>query len=238
MMPALISGSGPVETWLAAVDHLSDSGDQFHLVVNIADPFEYDNELLALLDPRRTSDKARSVLDVANTIFPHRSKHWNATDREFTDHYASAYRRLLARGPRSWGMYFLRLLDFGAKHVNQLERVVRGLSTWGVNHKAAFTIHFSSAETDAPRPLGAPCLQYCQFLRDEQQLSLFAVYRSHDYFLKALGNFIGLSRLLEYVAERTESEVGCITCHSTYAYLANNRTRALSLIKEVVASDQ
>jgi thymidylate synthase len=54
---------------------------------------------------------------------------------------------------------------------------------------------------------------------DDGRLCLTAVYRSHDYFHKALGNLLGLSRLLEYVALKTRHEVGTMTCLSTYAFV-------------------
>lgn len=232
MKPVLIDASDPVDAWRKTVCFLAASGDTFNVVVSIADPVGFSNHDLTSYDPRKQLKSARSVEDVANTIFPKQSHRWNMSDTEFAKHYGKAYKNLLNRGPRSWGMYFLRLIDFGDARINQLESVVRGLSGWGKNHKAAFVIHLSSSETDSPRPLGAPCLQFCEFLRQGEKLSLLAVYRSHDYYLKALGNFVGLARLLQYVAQRAGLPVGSIVCHSTYAYLANNKRRAIALIDE------
>lgn len=232
MKPVVIDGADPIDAWKKVVNFLAASGGSFNLVVNIRQPLNFSDNDLQLYDPRKKLSTARSVEDVANTIFPKRSIRWAHTCDEFTRHYEKAYRTLLSNGPRSWGIYFLRLVDFGNKHVNQLARVVSGLSSWGRNHKAAFVIHFSSMETDVPKHLGAPCLQYCEFIRDGDSLSLLAVYRSHDYYLKALGNFIGLTRLLHYVAEKANLPVGSIICHSTYAYLDGNRRRALELVAE------
>jgi len=233
MKPTLIEAEDPVNAWLKAVRFLAENGDVFNVIISMENPLEFEDSDLILYDPRKGMETARSVEDVANTIFPKRSSKWNLADAEFASYYCRAYRRLLHKGPRSWGMYFLRLIDFGSKHVNQLEKIISGLGGWGRNHKAAFVIHFSSSETDSPRPLGAPCLQFCEFVREGEKLSLLAVYRSHDYYLKALGNFVGLSRLLRYVSERTGIPTGSIICHSTYAYLASNRNRAIKLISEV-----
>lgn len=232
MKPAIIEASNPLDAWLESVRFLVNNGDAFNVIVSIADPLGFKDTELASYDPRKQLSSAKSVEDVANTIFPKQSSKWDMTDAAFAEYYCKAYRRLLRRGPRSWGVYFLRLAEFGDRQINQLERIVRGLGSWGKNHKATFVIHYSSSDTDAPRPLGAPCLQYCEFLREGDRLSLLAVYRSHDYYLKALGNFVGLSRFLHYVARRVGIPVGSIVCHSTYAYLAGNRKRAIALLSE------
>ena len=232
MKPALIEAKGPVDAWLKAVRFLADNGDAFNVIISIEVPLDFEDSELASYDPRKKLKTARSVEDVANTIFPKKSPKWDLADTDFANYYRQAYRSLLRRGPRSWGAYFLRLINFGDSRVNQLEKIICGLGGWGRNHKATFVVHFSSSETDAPRPLGAPCLQFCEFLREGEKLSLLAVYRSHDYYLKALGNFVGLSRLLQYVSERTDIPVGSIICHSTYAYLANNKARSVALISE------
>jgi thymidylate synthase len=68
-------------------------------------------------------------------------------------------------------------------------------------------------------------------MADGDTLSLAAVYRSHDYVLKALGNFIGLSRLLNYVCSKTGHSVGTLTCLSAYAFLGTRRGAAATLLK-------
>ena len=68
-------------------------------------------------------------------------------------------------------------------------------------------------------------------MADGDTLSLAAVYRSHDYFHKALGNFVGLSRLLSYVCSKTGHAVGTLTCHSAYAFLGAKRTATAKLLQ-------
>ena len=95
-------------------------------------------------------------------------------------------------------------------------------------------MHLSSFETDKPRPLGAPCWQYAQFMADGEKLNLLVTYRSHDYFLKALGNFVGLSRFLTFVCKKTGHLVGSLTCISTYASLNNQKTKTKRLLATLV----
>jgi len=48
---------------------------------------------------------------------------------------------------------------------------------------------------------------------------LTAMYRYHYYIEKALGNLLGLSQLLFFVAKETGLGVGPLVCLSTYAVL-------------------
>lgn len=231
--PTIIAADRATEVWSRGFESLVTDGNRFHLVLHVRSPSELDDHLLWKLDPRTVDSQARSLFDVANTIFPAPGRLWDVPVKDFTEHYRKVYTRLLARGPRSWGCYFCRLVEFGDGDADQLQRAVTGLSTWGRNHKAAFPIHFSSADTDRPRPLGAPCLQYVQFTVDDGALSLTAMYRSHDYYYKALGNLLGLARLLSYVAFKTEHSVGSLTCLSTYAFVDAPRAKVTRLINRI-----
>ena len=48
---------------------------------------------------------------------------------------------------------------------------------------------------------------------------LTVLYRYHYYIEKALGNLLGLSQLLYFVAKETGLGVGPLVCHSTNAVL-------------------
>jgi hypothetical protein len=218
------------QAWRACATHLLASHDRLNLVVHIGNGSEVDNETLKQLDPRRIDATAMSVFDVATTIFPSRSGRWALGPVEFAAHYLPIYARLKRRTGTGWGFYFQRLASFGSTGAPQLARVVEGLGGWGHGHHGAFVIHISSAEVDRPRPQGGPCWQYGQFMADGDTLSLAAVYRSHDYFHKALGNFVGLSRLLTYVCSKTGHSVGTLTCLSTYAFLGNRRALTATLL--------
>ena len=50
-------------------------------------------------------------------------------------------------------------------------------------------------------------------------MDLTAIYRSHYYGQRALGNLIGLAHLLSYVRKQADLEVGRLTCISTDATL-------------------
>jgi hypothetical protein len=228
--PDIITGNTADEVWRSCASHLLAEGDRLNLVVHIKHPENIDRDQLKELDPRRVDSVVMSVFDVATTIFPHPGPRWQLNAAQFVEHYLPAYARLKRRNRSGWGFYFQRLASFGQSAAPQLVRIVDGLKGWGHGHHGAFAIHISSAEVDKPRPQGGPCWQYGQLMADGDRLSLAAVYRSHDYFHKALGNFVGLSRLLSYVCSKTGHEVGTLTCHSTYAFLGTKRGATAKLL--------
>jgi hypothetical protein len=229
--PDVIAGATVHEVWRAAARHLLANGDRLNLVVHIGNPAVVDDADLRRLDPRAVDADVTSVFDVAATIFPRPGRHWTLGPEQLAQRYLPIYERLKRRNGGGWGFYFQRLASFGNSQASQLARLVDGLSTWGRNHHGAFVIHLSSAETDLPQPQGGPCWQYGQLMADHGVLSMTAVYRSHDYFRKALGNFVGLGRLLAYVCAKTGHEIGSLTCVSTYAFLGNRRNATSRLLQ-------
>ncbi|CAM8819501.1 Thymidylate synthase [Burkholderia pseudomallei] len=71
--------------------------------------------------------------------------------------------------------------------------------------------------------LGYPCLSHLSFKRvpsgDDFSVNLTAVYRSHHYCSRALGNLLGLGQLLAFVARESDLKLGTLTCVSTHAEL-------------------
>lgn len=76
---------------------------------------------------------------------------------------------------------------------------------------------------DGRKWLGLPCLSHLSFKRvpiiGGHAVDLTAVYRSHHYCARALGNLIGLGQLLSFVARETDLSVGTLSCLSTHAEL-------------------
>lgn len=80
-----------------------------------------------------------------------------------------------------------------------------------------------SAATDGRQWMGMPCLSHLSFKRVKEEggavVHLSAMYRSHHYCARALGNLIGLAQLLSFVAKESELRVGTLTCLSSHAEL-------------------
>jgi thymidylate synthase len=230
-MARLIHAADNLGAWRAGTQYLLDcKGEASNLVLEIDRPVENTSDWHTRFDPRREGVGYDRIRDVANTIFPDRTHKNSSTRVEFYARYAKAHDRRRHHFRGSWGTYFGRLTSFGASKENQLERAIATMGRWTVNHKAAIVLHTSSAETDGIRTRGGPCLQYIQILcPDRTTVDMLAVYRSHDYFNKTLGNLVGLGRLQKFIATESGRRVGRLVCHSTHAFLGAPRktTRAL-----------
>ncbi|WP_257814210.1 hypothetical protein [Burkholderia glumae] len=73
---------------------------------------------------------------------------------------------------------------------------------------------------DGKKIRNMPCLSHISFkLTHKTKVDLTAVYRSHHYAARALGNLLGLSQLLNFVAQESQLEAGVLTVISTHAVL-------------------
>lgn len=229
-MITVISEPDCFSAWQSAASHLirqpgcADSD----LIVEIERPSHFDAAWFERYKPRAVSARGEDPRNVANTIFPLRTAA-NSLDR---DALYQRYKRAHARGARrSWGTYFMRLIDFGNAHVNQLERAIEVLNTWKNEPGTSLVFHLSSAETDRPRPLGAPCLQLLQLQAWNGRLDISAIYRNHDYFNKALPNFVGIGRLMEFICAESGRAVGGLVCHSGHAYNSASKAELEELLR-------
>lgn len=224
-----LSAPNCYEAWKAASMHLLrlSGSRESNLLVQIENPIEWDENWFSRIDPRRVSSGGENPDDVANTIFP--ASTWKKS--ESRDEFYARYKRAHSRSQhKRWGTYFLRLIDFGQTHVNQLERSLRVFEEWEKNPGTAVVFHLSSAETDVPRPLGGPCLQLIQLQAWGNTIDMTAVYRNHDFFNKAFPNYVGLGRLLNFICEQSERNVGKLVCHSGHAYFNSSKEVARNLL--------
>lgn len=215
-----IQAPNALTAWREAVSHLAaHSREEYNLLLQIDDPTP-DDAWLRTYNPRDHAPRAMSAADVANTIFPQSLYEGHPLREEFYDRYLSLHRRARRmRRSRAWGAYFERLISFnGDDENNQLEKVVLALRKWKRSSRAGLVFHLSSP-LDSPRPLGAPCWQFGELIwHPDGRVDMVVVYRNHDYFSKALGNFVGLGRLLNFICTEADKTPGSLTCHAVHAY--------------------
>ena len=228
MSVVIIRSLDIVGAWQAATDHLlgSPHGKTTNLIVEIDDPVVPHRSVLRAHDPKRFFPDEKSVFDVANTIWPSRLVAQCADRAAFYRRYLAVNERGMSRrrNRNRWGTYCGRLLSFGSSRINQLEKAIVSSSGWSSRYEAAIVLHVSSSETDGIRVRGGPCLQYVQPLfRADGTLDLVAVYRSQDYSLLALGNFIGLAELLSFISTQTGNRPGRLIVHSVFASLGKSK---------------
>ena len=136
---------------------------------------------------------------------------------------------------KSWGTYFQRLIAFGKgcnpDNPNQLENAINALSG-KAPQKYFITFHLTASNIESNvRPLGPPCWQYGELIVNEKgEIDLIAVYRNHDYHDKALGNFIGLAKLLDFICAESGRQTGRLLIHSIHAYSSQPVSKLIRLL--------
>ena len=87
--------------------------------------------------------------------------------------------------------------------------------------------------------LGLPCLSHLSFKRVPKgqgyAVDLTAIYRSHHYCARALGNLLGLAQLLSFVAEESGLQVGTLSCLSTHAELDVGKWGGVAVADAILA---
>ena len=235
-----------VPTWIHACRSLlarsGDGREARNFVLEVSDPMtvsEEDRLMLHTVDSllRRNADS--SIETIAGTIFP-QAIYAKYGRPAFYEQFLESMKK--GRKPNTWGTYALRMIirDSNGVPINPLETLVEKLkysASEGHGYRSAYEIGFVEPGDLAPgSDIGfelptydpvrdrnmvsnMPCLSHLSFNLDERAVDLTAMYRSHYYCSKALGNLIGLARLQAFVAKETGLNVGTLTCLSTHARL-------------------
>lgn len=236
-----------VPTWLAAARYLEQQPDRMgrNLVLEIPTPLirtPADEAVMHAVDAALVQRDAGLTLEtVAGTIFPQGlyARHPRA------ELYA-AYQRMITRAqvPHSWGTYFGRMTRRSGRDgvINPLdtliEKIRRAMQPGTPTYQSAYelatcdpAIDLAGEECgvelgtyepahDMRRYRNGPCLSHLSFkITNGSHVDLTAMYRSHTYCSRALGNLIGLGRLQRFVALESGLQVGTLSCLSTHAEL-------------------
>lgn len=211
-----------LEAWKAASSWLAnEAADHYVLITSFGDGwdlplgslsqidvharacgFETPSSVAAMLCPRIVRRTAGSVTDALNSgqqLFGRGRKQ----GLRFSGWRHTYFERLT-------GAWYDRLGNRNFIKQNKLLEAIEKLNRWPKNAEASLYLH-TDAPSDTFRVRGNPCLQYVQIRAyGDHALSIAALYRSHDYSNKALGNFIGLRELGQFIAERTGRQFsGC-----------------------------
>ena len=228
-----VSGLDCVDAWLQACRLIKHQNNEcWSLVVHIEDASLFDAPWLVTYNPKNVSNNNKDINDVINWVFARKLALKSPNREEFYASYMEIHDRAkrMGRLHNKWGTYFERLIRFEPKNTNQLEVVISKLNSWD-RRKAAFVFHLSDPAIDSPRWMGGPCWQFGEVSwRDDDVLDLTAVYRNHDYFERALGNFISLAELLRYICQETGKTAGKIICHSVHADFGSRPSQIKRLI--------
>lgn len=263
-MATYIEADNIGEAWLQAYRALirAPGHTLVNLAINIRNPLMEDvgvrNALeidLARLRVARAGVPWHSVHTVANTIFPISLYQPHLPDAATRFFELSSAGNQARRGKnKGWGTYIGRLVAYqgpDGKRVNQLERILQVLREarhWADLYEAPLTYpgEASAAESTSSdmnvigpgdkRRRGGPCLAHISVTAENGKLHLTAQYRRHSYVARAYGNFVGLARLLNFLAHESGHEVGTLFVIGTHAEIESVPGRTDLLVAASAAS--
>lgn len=225
-MAIIINGTNCYDAWFNTSLHITKqpNGDDTNIIVNISNPCDFTNldTWLRNFNPKKLGRKLDEIRHVINTIFPYNLRSLVSTREDFYKKYSETYSK--SRNKR-WGTYFQRLISFGKgvapSYPNQLEFAIKALKSKSPQ-RFFITFHLTASNIESNvRPLGGPCWQYGELIKNTgDSIDFVVVYRNHDYFNKALGNFIGLAKLLDFICAETGHSPGNLIIHSVHGYSA------------------
>ncbi|MFI6997161.1 hypothetical protein [Nocardia sp. NPDC050175] len=224
----------------------------FHTVTRIVDAGEAEQpRVRAAADDLLAEFDLQRVDTVANTIFPAALAAQESDVAALSSRYLRLYpqlRRLESRNNK--GTYFQRLVAYPVegKEVNQLDHLIGVLNTelatsapkraryeisLEVPGSVAVPVFEPGHDTSA---MAFPCLSFLSFQLDGDRLHAVAHYRSQYLVERGYGNYLGISRLLGYVAAQVGIAAGALTVVVGQAH-ADRLRRDLALGLRSLASD-
>jgi hypothetical protein len=230
------------DAWLQGYDYLleqeADNWRAYNLALEIENPLglpSEDKQVVDILDRFLTDNGGMPFNTVVNTIFPAQLYARHGANGVYEKYLAEIYPEIKQHPDCSWGTYAHRILcrtDSDGRTMYPLRELVEKLkvqlSLPGPN-RAVYEVGVIDLFVDIPiydpredrtRPIGGPCLSHVSFhLSADRKLMLTALYRSHWYVQRALGNLFGLAHLQHFVATETGLSIGPLTCISTMAQL-------------------
>jgi len=176
---------------------------------NIPEHIKIRNELDGFLK----NNSFRSCHTVANTIFPIRLWNRNKERDLLYQRYLRSQSQIHNDKANCNGVYFERLIAYG-NGTNQLEYIIQTY-TKGNHRRSALQASIYNPTCDATdqRQRGFPCLQQVGFSRiNESELCITGYYPKEYIFDRGYGNYLGLCRLGQFMANEMGLELAQMTC--------------------------
>lgn len=226
----VVNGENFQSAWAQAVMELkAHNWSAWNIVVQIRNPIEIDKDKHEIMENFANDKGLKGQNQVAYTIFPF--KIYKGQDRkEFYQQYWRYYDAFNLKSYAKWGdSYFARMIRYRGNdiEVDQLGTIIDGINNRTRNNGALYVMVIPYPYKDIKRKMGAPCLNYVtvqvELIEHVRYINLCAVYRNHNFRERAYGNYYGLGKLLEYIAQETDSMIGRLTCVSSHAYIDNDK---------------
>ncbi len=215
---------------------------EYSLILEVQNPMKLtklDRRVSGIVDSFLVDNGTYSINTVVNTIFPAFLYQKFGGD-EVLEKYLKIGSAISSHDDCQWGTYAMRMIgirkDKYGKPYSPLETLVAKMKRQVESQaakRAAYEISPIDPMLDLPLyegdkdhkyTMGGPCLSHLSFkIKPGRKLMLVAVYRSHYYVQRALGNLYGLAWLQQFVAERAGLEPAELVCHSTMAILDTDK---------------
>ncbi|PWR11829.1 hypothetical protein DKT69_25710 [Micromonospora sicca] len=243
--------------WLSAAAqlHAQPRREAFHAVVHIDDPVAENPEIRTAVDGILRGENLQTIETVANTIFPAGIAASSHSHAELVERYLRIL-PVLRRFPKNerGATYFSRLVQYPTKNgpFDQIGAVIDrvgierrtpggkraryevGVAGGDDTESTANQIYIPGTDNN---PMAFPCLSHCSFQFDRNdRLHLLATYRSQYLLQRGYGNYLGLGRLLAYVAQQTNLQVGQLTVVAGLVRLENPILPVRAIIKQFTPS--
>lgn len=234
--PLVINENSYQEAWISAARSLkANRWETWNLIAQIDDPSIFNSLIHESVSSFSVAQGLLTPKHVACTIFPYRLYDRVGTaNGVFSRYNKRLYPWTKKALPASWGTYFHRMIHYpnhkSEVPINQLKNVIDAINSRTITFRAAYTILIQKPGSETLRVEGGPCLNYLALQLEPgspRTLSLFAVYRNHEFLERAYGNYMGLCKLQAFLAKETNSDIGRLTCISSHAYVKGKK-RALS----------
>lgn len=212
--PLLVDDSDLSKAWAKAVLHaIEHAGHEISPLVLSVTGFDdngkpaEDSAVRHALDNLLLAKGMLTVEDVAFTIFPQRLWEFSQGDRvQLFEIYNDVFPRYQAMNRKNnrRGLYFERLMSYGRGpcNGNQLEWIISQFNARkGVRCSMFQASVFDPGRDHVPdAQLQFPCLQQVSFEPTKEGLVVNAFYPTQQLFVKAYGNYLGISQLGAFMA--------------------------------------
>lgn len=198
-------------------------------------------EIRQLLDDLLQSEGKQTVETVASTIFPYHMWNPRADRGQLFKRYTMILPRLRSASTKNrHGIYFERMITGGPEdQPNQLDFVINAQQSRPGVRRSMFQVGIFNPATDLTTAAqqGFPCLQHVTFAPVGNTLSVNAFYATQYMFERAYGNYLGLSRLGQFVAHEMGLTLDRVTCYSGIAQCDIAKGKLSEVVERAKALD-
>lgn len=216
--------------------------EAYNVVVDLEQPLICDVVSHPILERVDTflRPQSKPLMTVANTIFPNAIYKKHGIEGLY-DTFHNVLLPKIRRDCNWTGYYFERMTKVVSSDgtvLNPLQDAIRRISDPKIKAKNKFEIAIFDPLRDlSDSPYGGQCLSHLSFKvagKAEKRLLLTVMYRNHFYIEKLLGNLIGLSQLLSFVARESGMKAGSLTVISTHATTTQQCNATVGEIRQLI----